>query len=482
MGDLADHCRIGRRWTARPARRKPRCAGSGRNRLWRAPASGACRSGGQCAGAGMAGAFRYRTADRAAGTAGGGAGLWRSVLVRGGRHAGRRAGARRMARAARAGVFSLAAARLGWRLEDTPCTGLHAAPFARLRPHLARGCRVLVTLRDGAAVDVLAEWLAAQGLGAMRIAVLERLGGPAERIRRMTACDPRPTISPPVAVAARRRRSSRRDRPAARLWPALTTPSPMTARSAKRAIRAVTLSALAPRPGAVGYRRGLGLGQRGMVPERRSRHLHRAARRPHREYRRQYRPLRSVGPDAGGAGRGPGALAGLPAPDAIFVGGGADADLIPALPPARLVINAVTLETEALLTASAEHGGRLMRLSIEEAAPLAGCAAGPPPARSRNGAGHEGRGHRLSPRCQPCHALADALNAPAPPMHAGHHPGQGRRAGPAGIVRANRPARSHGRGRGRHHPHAIAAHHGPARHRIAGRGRRAGRAGPRRAS
>ena len=48
------------------------------------------------------------------------------------------------------GVFSQAAARLGWRLEETPCLGLHAAPFARLRPHLARGCRVLATLRDGA--------------------------------------------------------------------------------------------------------------------------------------------------------------------------------------------------------------------------------------------------------------------------------------------------------------------------------------------
>jgi precorrin-6Y C5,15-methyltransferase (decarboxylating) len=58
------------------------------------------------------------------------------------------------------GVFSLAAARLGWRLEETPCLGLHAAPFARLRPHLARGCRVLATLRDGAAVAALAEWLA----------------------------------------------------------------------------------------------------------------------------------------------------------------------------------------------------------------------------------------------------------------------------------------------------------------------------------
>ncbi|TGN43409.1 cobalt-precorrin-7 (C(5))-methyltransferase, partial [Paracoccus liaowanqingii] len=59
------------------------------------------------------------------------------------------------------GVISLAAARLGWRLEDCVTLGLHAAPFARLRPHLARGCRIIATLRDGDAPRALADWLAA---------------------------------------------------------------------------------------------------------------------------------------------------------------------------------------------------------------------------------------------------------------------------------------------------------------------------------
>ena len=80
------------------------------------------------------------------------------------------------------GVLSLAAARLGWRLEETVALGLHAAPLPRLRPHLARGCRIIATLRDGAAPAALAEWLTAQGAGAMRITVMERLGGPQERL------------------------------------------------------------------------------------------------------------------------------------------------------------------------------------------------------------------------------------------------------------------------------------------------------------
>src|SRR3954469_12867918 len=40
-------------------------------------------------------------------------------------------------------TFSLAAARLGWRLESVACLGLHSVPFERLVPHLARGARII---------------------------------------------------------------------------------------------------------------------------------------------------------------------------------------------------------------------------------------------------------------------------------------------------------------------------------------------------
>jgi precorrin-6Y C5,15-methyltransferase (decarboxylating) len=78
-------------------------------------------------------------------------------------------------------------------------------------------------------------------------------------------------------------------------------------------------------------------------------------------------------------GVAPEALAGLQAlarPQAVFVGGGFDAELferLQALMPAgcRLVVNAVTLETEALLVQlQAEHGGQLLRLEISSAEPL----------------------------------------------------------------------------------------------------------------
>jgi len=52
--------------------------------------------------------------------------------------------------------FALAASRLGWALENTTCTALHAAPFERLRCDLAPGARIIATLRDGDAVHALA--------------------------------------------------------------------------------------------------------------------------------------------------------------------------------------------------------------------------------------------------------------------------------------------------------------------------------------
>jgi precorrin-6Y C5,15-methyltransferase (decarboxylating) len=87
-------------------------------------------------------------------------------------------------------------------------------------------------------------------------------------------------------------------------------------------------------------------------------------------------------------GRAPDALAGLPAPDAVFVGGGAtrpgvvDTCLAALRPGGRLVVHGVTLETEQLLAGCyREHGGELTRLSLEIAAPI-GTFTGWTPARA----------------------------------------------------------------------------------------------------
>lgn len=276
------------------------------------------------------------------------------------------------------GTVALAAARLGWRIEDTASLGLHAAPFARLLPFLARNCRVIATLRDAEAPGQLAAWLASQGLGATRMVVLERLGGPAERIR-STPADrfALPGIVAPVAVAL-----CGRDLPRGAglpRSPGLPDDSFASDGQITRApVRALTLAALAPRPGEALWDIGGGSGsvsvEWALAGGRATCIEPRADRIAHIRANIDAFGLGDrVQPVCGGA---PEALAGLAPPDAVFVGGGGSAALFAALWPllpegARLVANAVTLETEALLAGlHQQHGGRLLRIDLAEAAPL----------------------------------------------------------------------------------------------------------------
>lgn len=281
------------------------------------------------------------------------------------------------------GTFSLAAARLGWRLEEVSCLGLHAAPFARLRPVLARGVRAICLMRDGAAPAALAEWLVAQGLGATRITVLEALGGPRERLRQAQAQGFALECEAPVAVAL----DGADLPPGAGLPRGFGLPDAAFAHDGqitRRAVRAVTLAHLAPRAGEMLWDIGGGSGSvsvewclnggRAMTIEPRADRLDNIAA--------NIEAFGLAGRMRAVAGSAPDALAGMPAPDAIFIGGGANAAVIAVLPPVRLVVNAVTLETEALVAAlHAARGGSLTRLSVEEAAPL-GRMRGWTPARS----------------------------------------------------------------------------------------------------
>lgn len=272
-----------------------------------------------------------------------------------------------------AGSFSVAAARLGWRLEDTACLGLHAAPFERLVPHLHPGQRLLCTLRDGAAVAGLAGWLVARGLGESRLTALEALGGPQERSRGFAAAGPVPQdIAAPVLVAIE---------PAGVPGLPRSPGLPETAfvhdgQITKSPVRALTLAALAPRPGALLWDLGAGSGSvsvewalaggRAVAVECRAGRLANIRANADRFGLSHRLDIRQ--------GRSADLLADLPRPDAIFVGGGFDGALFARLPrSARLVVNAVTLETEALVVAlHALHGGDLLRIELARAAPLGG--------------------------------------------------------------------------------------------------------------
>ena len=282
-------------------------------------------------------------------------------------------------------AFSLAAARLGWALADTTLVSLHGRELDRVRPHLQPGARVLALTSDGEGPAALAKLLTQSGFGGSRLTVLEALGGPRERVRAARANDfdlaavgPLNTVAIEVEATAGARIIAR----AAGLPDGLFEHD---GQITKRELRAVTLSSLAPRRGELLWDVGAGAGSvaiEWMLADASLRALAievqpaRAAR-----IRRNAASLGVPGLEIV-EGAAPAALAGLPVPDAIFVGGGAgdagvfDAAVAALRPGGRLVVNGATLATEALLLARhATSGGELIRIAIARAEPVGAMTA-----------------------------------------------------------------------------------------------------------
>jgi precorrin-6B C5,15-methyltransferase / cobalt-precorrin-6B C5,C15-methyltransferase len=272
-------------------------------------------------------------------------------------------------------TFSLAASRLGWALETTICIGLHAAPFERLVPLLSRGVRIICLLRDAKAAADLARWLTARGWGASRLWTLSALGGPRERIAESRADGYAADFAAsPLAIAIEADGAAGLSRASGLADDLFRHDGQIT----KRPIRALALSALAPRPGEKLWDIGAGSGSisvewalaggTAIAIEARD---HRAANiGANAEVFGLAHKISVV------AGSAPAALSSLEKPDAVFIGGGLDAAMFAAvwsLIPAgtRIVAHSVTLETEALLAElQHQHGGDLMRIDIAQAAPL----------------------------------------------------------------------------------------------------------------
>jgi precorrin-6Y C5,15-methyltransferase (decarboxylating) len=276
-----------------------------------------------------------------------------------------------------ASTFSLAASRLGWPLEKTLCLGLHARPFAHLRPHLSPGAQMFVLLRDGDAVSDLAGWITELGFGDSQLHVLEALGGPRERSRETRAANMTLTdIAHPVCLAINVQGNG------AALTLATGRPDDVFANDGqitKRPVRALTLSALAPKRGE--HLWDIGSGSGSIAIEWLLGHPDMTATAIEANAPRANRIVTNAATLGGERlevviGTAPDALHGLPRPDAVFVGGGLSSNMLSQLwdlmtPGTRLVANAVTLESETLLAIwHQSHGGDLMRIELANAAPL----------------------------------------------------------------------------------------------------------------
>jgi len=274
---------------------------------------------------------------------------------------------------------SLACARLGWARPNVSVVSLCGGPLARLASQLQPGRRVLALSADATTPRAVAAYLTERGFGPSRLYLLEALGGPAEHISLHTAerfdASPQPLNLVGLEIVATL---------GARVIPLASGLADdlfeHDGQITKREIRALTLSALAPRAGERLWDVGCGSGS--VSIEWMLAHAANTAIAFEADPVRAARAARnavSLGvPDLRiEQGRAPDVLACLPQPDAVFIGGGArDPEVIAAAwsalrPAGRLVVNAVTLETETALVAARErYGGTLTRLSVERLEPV----------------------------------------------------------------------------------------------------------------
>ena len=277
-------------------------------------------------------------------------------------------------------AFQLAAAGLGWPMQDINCLSVHGRPIERIKPQLQPGRKLLLLTSNGQAASDIAILLTEAGFGPSKLVALSHMGG-IEQVRFDGFAETWAYEVPDLNTLAVECIAA----PSAQVFPvgyglpddAFVHDGTMT----KSEVRAVTLAKLAPMPKALLWDVGCGCGSVA-VEWMRSAHGARAIGIEARSDRRALAIENAR--NLGGfdlqlvAGTAPDALTGLEAPDAIFVGGGLSAevfDLCLAVlkPMGRLVCNAVTLGSEqVLLEKYTVHGGTLSKLQFAQAAPLGG--------------------------------------------------------------------------------------------------------------
>ncbi|MCZ3376652.1 MULTISPECIES: precorrin-6y C5,15-methyltransferase (decarboxylating) subunit CbiE [unclassified Rhizobium] len=276
--------------------------------------------------------------------------------------------------------FSLAASRLGWPLQETTVLSLHGRSIDLIRPHLHSGRKILALTSDGKGPAELAALLRSSGFGPSELTVLEALGGPYEKVSRETAASFSLSGINDLNICGVEVKAEA----GARILPLSAGLADELfehdGQITKREIRAMTLSALAPRYGELLWDIGAGSGSIGIEwmladPSLRVIAIEASVERAAR-IRRNAANFGVPGLTVV-EGEAPAALTGLPAPDAIFIGGGgSDAGVLEAAigqlkSGGRLVANAVTTEMEVLLLAEqARRGGSLIRIDIARAAPV----------------------------------------------------------------------------------------------------------------
>jgi len=275
-------------------------------------------------------------------------------------------------------AFQLASARMGWSLADVETLTVHGRPVEQMIAFIQPGARLLVLTTGAETPARIAAFLTERGFGQSRMTVLAAMGGKDEARFDGVAASwahevPAFNTLAVDCVAA----------PDAALLPRVPGladdlfqhDGTMT----KREVRAATVARLMPMRGALLWDIGTGCGSVAVEWMRAARYARAVGIEP-RADRRAMAAANALALGTPGLelvpGEAPEALEGLAPPDAIFIGGGLSVEVFEAAwaalrPLGRLVANAVTLESEAVLTKlHAEQGGDLVRLAIQRAEPV----------------------------------------------------------------------------------------------------------------
>jgi precorrin-6B C5,15-methyltransferase / cobalt-precorrin-6B C5,C15-methyltransferase len=277
-------------------------------------------------------------------------------------------------------AYSLAAARMGWAIENTVCLTVHGRKLENIIPSITPNAQLFILCHNGNTPSEVASLLNDRGFGDSEITALSYLDGNDEAICLSTASKWKGRDLPNLTTLAVQCIAG----PDAIILP--TTPGlPDDAfehdgKITKREVRSATLAALSPLPGQHLWDVGAGCGSIALEWCRAADRATASAIETHAER------LNSIRTNAMALGvpnleiidgHAPDALKILAAPDAIFIGGGLSTDGIvetcwEALSRhGRLVANAVTIEGETrLIQTQASYGGELVRFAISRAEPI----------------------------------------------------------------------------------------------------------------
>ncbi len=277
-------------------------------------------------------------------------------------------------------AFSLACARLGWSLSEVEQFSLTNRPTSVINSGIYPGARLLILSAGSDSPARVADMLVTRGYGNSRISVMERMGGPQERIITGIAQDLNVTDIAPLNTIAINCIENPGVIPLPRVPGLPDCAYHHDGQLTKREIRAIVLAALAPTPGQLLWDVGAGCGSIS-IEWMRTHHSCRAIAIEQNLSRLQY-----ITDNANALGtpnleivkgKAPEGLQNLPQPDAIFIGGGITCENLfetcwQALPTGgKFVANAVTIESELkLLLLSQQYGGELLRIAIQRAEPL----------------------------------------------------------------------------------------------------------------